>query len=151
MVGRLQVVKWLLTPGPRRDRPGLEATVGWRLSLQAGRDGVVPSAGTGSWSFAGSTWLKELENGFAGCLGAGTAAAVAKPESPLDWSAATPLSVLAGSCLLMGNLRPPIFTGALFASPALPSASEMDFVPSTMLPFGLPAHQNHIQALSLNP
>ena len=45
MVGRLQVVKWLLTPGPRRDGPGLEATVGWRLSLQAGRDGVVQSAG----------------------------------------------------------------------------------------------------------
>ena len=103
------------------------------------------SALAASWSFTGATLLEvlapELENGLAGCLGAETAAAAAKPdESPLG--CCTPLSVLAASCLAMGNPRPPTFTGS--ASPALPSASETDFVPSTMLPAGLPAHQNHI-------
>ena len=117
-----------------------------------GRDGVVPSAGrTESWPCAASALLEvfasDLKSGFAGCLGAGTTAAVAKPdESPLG--GCTLLSVLAGRCRVMGNLRPPSFTG--FASPALPSAPEMAFVPA-MLPSGLPAHQNHIQVLSLNP
>lgn len=126
--------------------------------LLAGRAGVVLS-GLESWSFTGATLLEvfapQKDDGLAGCLGAGTAAAVAKPESPLDWSAVTPLLVLAGSCLATGDLRPPTFTGS--ASPALSSASETHFVPSTMLPAGLPAHQNHIhshihiQAMSLNP
>ena len=122
-IRRLQAVKRLLATWPGWDGPGLEIT-------------------------AGSTMLEVfasgLENGFAGCLGAGTAAAVAKPESPLG--GCTPLSVLAGRCRTIGNLKPPSFTG--FASPVLP---EIVFVPSALLPSGLPAHQNHDQALSSNP
>ena len=115
-----------------------------------GREGMVSYTGAESWSCAASTLLEVFASdlkSFAGCLGAGTTAAVAKPdESPLG--DCTPLSVLAGRCRVIGNLRPPSFTG--FASPALPSAPEMAFVPA-MLPSGLPAHQNHIQVLSLNP
>lgn len=122
-IWRLQAVKRLLATWPGRDGPGLEIT-------------------------AGSTMLEVfasgLENGFAGCLKAGTAAAVAKPESPLG--GCTPQSVLAGRCRAIANLKPPSSTG--FASPVLPSASEMVFVPSTMLPYGLSAHQSHDQALS---
>ena len=94
-----------------------------------GRVGVVPSAGrTESWPCAASALLEvfasDLKSGFTGCLGAGSTAAVAKPDGSPPVGC-TPLSVLAASWRATGNLRPPSFTG--FASPAVLSASAAEW------------------------